>query len=70
MEPSEAPNLDNQYKYYWEGDLCGPSHSRGTGCVRGPALPWGEGPLAVPGGGGGGRGVQELAPSFFVRLSQ
>lgn len=23
MEPIEASNLDNQYKYYWEGDLCG-----------------------------------------------
>lgn len=22
MEPTEAPNLDDQYKYYWEGDLC------------------------------------------------
>ena len=20
MEPTEASNLDNQYKYYWEGD--------------------------------------------------
>lgn len=22
MEPTEASNLDDQYKYYWEGDLC------------------------------------------------
>lgn len=22
IEPTEASNLDDQYKYYWEGDLC------------------------------------------------
>lgn len=29
MEPTEASNLDDQYKYYWEGDLC--DHARQEG---------------------------------------
>lgn len=34
MEPTEASTLDNQYKYYWEGDLCGRA-SLGDGAALG-----------------------------------
>lgn len=59
MEPTEASSLDNQYKYYWEGDLCGHPGRGGWGCVRGP---WGRGgwKSLVR----GLRRVQEPAPSF------
>lgn len=47
MEPIEASNLDNQYKYYWEGDLCGQA-SLEVGAAVGPALPVGDGQPVVP----------------------
>lgn len=44
MEPTEASNLDDQYKYYWEGDLCG-HLGQEEDAVGGPALPSGRGHL-------------------------
>lgn len=43
MEPIEASNLDNQYKYYWEGDLWGQgSQEDGAALEGGPAYGGGE----------------------------
>lgn len=62
MEPTEASNLDNQYKYYWEGDLCGRARLGGMGCVRGLPGPWGRGGQRSR--VRGCRMVQDPAPSF------
>lgn len=60
MEPIEAPNLDNQYKYYWEGDLCGQAGAQRWGCLRSLLGLWGRGSQKSP--VRGLTGVQDPAP--------
>ena len=55
-EPAEASNLDDQYKYYWEGDLC--DH---VGQEDGPFLCTGN--CLAGGGAVGCRGTSEPALS-------
>lgn len=66
MEPIEASNLDNQYKYYWEGDLCDQAGQEdGVALKACPAC--GGGVASSPQSGQGPRMVQEPAPSFSGR---
>lgn len=58
MEPMEASNLDDQYKYYWEGDLC--DHA---GQEDGPPLCIRE--LPCWGRGSGMQGTSE--PALLLR---
>lgn len=41
--PIKAFNLDNQYKYYWEGDLCGQVKQEDGDCINLSTCLWGKG---------------------------
>jgi len=61
MEPTEASNLDNQYKYYWEGDLCGQVEEEDGATLACPAC--GGGVASGPQSGQAAQDVTEPALS-------
>lgn len=61
MEPIEASNLDNQYKYYWEGDLCGQVEEEDGATLACPAC--GGGVASGPQSGQAAQDVTEPALS-------
>lgn len=55
MEPIEASNLDNQYKYYWEGGFMWPAKQEDGTALACPACGGGvaaSGPQSATGGPG------------------
>lgn len=65
MEPTEASNLDDQYKYYWEGDLC--DHA---GQEDGPPLCIRELPCWGRGSGVQGTSEPALSSQGWVRTTR